>query len=77
MPVFKFETAVSETQVSEMRQNNSLIFFAISHRSASAVRLDSVRRPIRFRPLPDWVAFGVRSDGVRCTMRICGVKANF
>lgn len=29
MPVFKFETAVSETQVSEIRHNNSLISFAI------------------------------------------------
>ena len=39
--------------------------------------LCSVRRPIRFRPPPNRVAFGVRSDGGRCTMRICGVKANF
>ena len=65
------------TQVSEMKHNNSLISFAISHRSASAAQSDSVRRPIRFRPPPDWVAFGVQSDGVWCTVRICGVKANF
>ncbi len=25
----------------------------------------SVRRPIRFRPPPDWIAFAVRSDSVR------------
>ena len=64
MPVFKFETAVSETQVSEMRHNNSLISFAISHRSASAVRSDSVRRPIGLRSVSDRTADGARWEFV-------------
>ena len=34
----------------------------------SAVQSDFVRRPIGFRPPPNRVAFGVRSDGVRRTM---------
>ena len=34
----------------------------------SAVRSDSVRRPIGFRPPSDWIPFAVRSDSVRVTM---------
>ena len=34
----------------------------------SAVRSDSVRRPIRFRSPPDRIPFAVRSDSVRCPM---------
>ena len=48
------------TQVSEMRHNNSLISFAISHRSASAVRSDSVRRPIGSRSVSNRTAYGAR-----------------
>ena len=36
-----------------------------SDRIPSAVRSDSVRRPIRFRSASDRIAFGVRSDCVR------------
>ena len=38
------------------------------HRAPSAVRSDSVRHPIGFRPPPDQIAFATRSDCVRCTM---------
>ena len=48
------------TQVSEIRHNNSLISFAISHRSASAVQSDSVRRPIGLRSVSDRTAYGAR-----------------
>lgn len=48
------------TQVSEIRHNNSLISFAISHRSASAVQSDSVRRPIGLRSASDRTADGAR-----------------
>ena len=47
-----------------MRHNNSLIFFAISHRSASAVRSDSVRRPIGSRSVSDRTADGARWEFV-------------
>ena len=30
------------------------------HRVPSAARSDSVRRPIRFRPPPDWISYAVR-----------------
>ena len=47
-----------------MRHNNSLISFAISHRSASAARSDSVRRPIGLRSVSDWTADGARWEFV-------------
>jgi len=43
-------------------------FAAFCHRAPSAVRLDSVRRPIGFRSPPDRIPFAVRSDSVRCPM---------
>ena len=52
------------TQVSEIRHNNSLISFAISHRSASAVQSDSVRRPIGLRSASDRTADGARGEFV-------------
>ena len=52
------------TQVSEIRHNNSLISFAISHRSASAVQSDSVRRPIGLRSVSDRMAYGARWEFV-------------
>ena len=47
-----------------MRHNNSLIFFAISHRSASAARSDSVRRPIGSRSVSNRTADGARWEFV-------------
>ena len=43
-------------------------FAAFCHRAPSAVRSDSVRRPIRFRPPSDQIPFAVRSDSVRRPM---------
>ena len=37
---------------------------------AFAVRSDSVRRPIRFRPQPDQIPFAARSDSVRSPIRL-------
>ena len=37
---------------------------------ASAVRSDSVRRPIRFRPPSNQIPFAVRSDSVRRPIRL-------
>ena len=45
-----------------------VLYMLFSDRTASAVRLDSVRHPIRFRPPPDLIASAIRSDCVRCTM---------
>ena len=39
-----------------------------SDRIPSAVRSDSVRRPIRLRPPSDQIASAVQSDSVRCPM---------
>ena len=39
-----------------------------SDRIPSAVRSDSVRRPIRLRSPPDRIPFAARSDSVRCPM---------
>ena len=38
------------------------------HRTSNAIRSDSVRRPIRFRPPPDQIPSAARSDCVRVTM---------
>ena len=38
------------------------------HRTSNAIRSDSVRRPIRFRPPSDQIPSAVRSDCVRVTM---------
>ncbi len=45
-----------------------VLYMLFSDRTASAVRLDSVRHPIRFRPPPDQIADAIRSDCVRRTM---------
>ena len=43
---------------------------------ASAVRSDSVRRPIGFRSVSDQIAFAVRSDSVRRPIRLRSVADN-
>ena len=43
-------------------------FAAFCHRAPSAVRSDSVRRPIRFRPPSDQIPSAVRLDRVRRPM---------
>ena len=45
-----------------------VLYMLFSDRTASAVRLDSVRHPIRFRPPSDWIPSAVQSDSVRSTM---------
>ena len=49
----------NETSTSQPRNLN------FRHRVPSAVRSDSVRRPIRFRPPSDQIPYAVRSDSVR------------
>ena len=39
---------------------------AICHRTPNAIRTDTVRRPIGFRPPSDWIPYAARSDSVRC-----------
>ena len=41
---------------------------AICHRTPYAIRTDTVRRPIGFRPPPDQIASAVRLDSVRHPM---------
>ena len=45
-------------------------FFGFSHRAPYAARSDSVRRPIGFRSPSDQIASAVRSDCVRCPIRL-------
>ena len=44
------------------------IFFKLFSPFAFAVQSDSVRRPIRFRTLPDQIPSAAQSDSVRVTM---------
>lgn len=46
----------------------------LCRRIASATQSGCVRRPIGLRLVSDQIAFGVRSDGVRCPMKKCGVE---
>ena len=45
-----------------------LHYLSFYHRYPNAIRSDSVRRLIGFRPPPDWIAFAARLDCVRVTM---------
>ena len=45
-----------------------VLYMLFSDRTASAVRSDSVRCPIGFRPPPNQIPFAVQSDSVRSTM---------
>ena len=62
------ESVKQQTNFNEMLVLNYCLSCKLFSPFPSAVRSDSVRRPIRFRPPPDWIPFAVRSDSVRVTM---------
>ena len=59
------ESAKQQININEMLAFNCCLFGKLFSPFPFAVRSDSVRRPIRFRPPPDRIPFAVWSDSVR------------
>ena len=62
------ELAKQQTNINEMLAINYCLSGKLFSPFPFAVRSDSVRRPIRFRPPPDRIPSAVRLDSVRVTM---------